>query len=221
MNERLRVGALLTGMLRMINGNLVGALIALVLATAVATVFDLLQPDTINNLPASLAGAVMQFVLTKTALGRVGLLHRGRSAVLSFIGLNICTSMGILLGMLLLIVPGLILAARWSASLPILLAEDVGVGESLGESWRRTEGNTVSILLAFLVVAAPFLVLLVASAAVAAAGPAVMPVSVDPAIQAGLTNLAAYAAQIVGVYLNVAIYAAVTVEPEGVEQVFA
>jgi hypothetical protein len=62
-------------------------------------------------------------------------------------GIGFLSNLGIVLGLVLLIVPGLILWARWSAAAPAGVAEDRGVGESMDRSARLTEGSRARIIL--------------------------------------------------------------------------
>lgn len=70
-----------------------------------------------------------------------------------YLGLMILLVLGLLLGFLLLIIPGLILAARWSQAAYLLADENLGPLEALEKSWKRTEGATWQILVfVFLIV---------------------------------------------------------------------
>ena len=52
--------------------------------------------------------------------------------------LSLLTAVAIFAGLILLVIPGLILLARWGVCFPVLLAERATVNESLGRSWRMT-----------------------------------------------------------------------------------
>jgi hypothetical protein len=76
------------------------------------------------------------------------------------------TGIGVFLGLLLLIVPGVYLATRWLVATPALVAEDLGPTAALGRSSELTEGRrwaVFGLMLLYLVVA---WVIEVASAAV-------------------------------------------------------
>lgn len=64
----------------------------------------------------------------------------GLSKFLPGLGLLILWSLGVGLGWVLIIVPGLMLMTMWSAALPSLVAEDCGVIESFGRSRALTKG---------------------------------------------------------------------------------
>jgi len=83
---------------------------------------------------ANLGGGIWLIVMVLTGLG----LRDGNAVLAAFFGINLLAGLGIILGMILLIVPGLILAARWSAANAALLAEGDGVNAALGRSWHMT-----------------------------------------------------------------------------------
>lgn len=62
-----------------------------------------------------------------------------RLRVASVFGVGLIYGLGVGLGLLLLILPGIYVAARWFVAVPILLAEDVSASEALSASWDRTE----------------------------------------------------------------------------------
>jgi uncharacterized membrane protein len=79
------------------------------------------------------------------------------------------TGIGVFLGLLLLIVPGVYLATRWVVATPALVAEDLGPTAALGRSSELTEGRrwaVFGLMLLYLVFA---WVVEVAFAAIAAA----------------------------------------------------
>jgi hypothetical protein len=68
-------------------------------------------------------------------------------------GMAILIGLGLCLGLILLIVPGIILGLTWSVALPVLVLEDRGVFDSFGRSAALTRGKRWSIfLLYFLIV---------------------------------------------------------------------
>lgn len=52
---------------------------------------------------------------------------------------------GIILGLLLLVIPGVYLWVRLYLAPPAVIVDDCGPVEALGESWSRTAGNTVTV----------------------------------------------------------------------------
>jgi hypothetical protein len=71
--------------------------------------------------------------------------------ILPLIGLGILMTLGIMLGLVLLVIPGLILALMWIVSSPVMMAEDKGIIDSLKRSAELTKGSKRWILLLFVV----------------------------------------------------------------------
>lgn len=67
-------------------------------------------------------------------------LSAGLAVALPLIGLSIVMALGVGLGFLLLIVPGIILYVIWSVATPALVAERIGVFDALGRSRELTRG---------------------------------------------------------------------------------
>lgn len=77
------------------------------------------------------------------------------SAFLGALGINFLTGLGMVLGLILLIVPGVILALGWSVALPWRVANGKGVRAAIKGSWALTKGSRWRILgLAAILVAA-------------------------------------------------------------------
>ena len=72
------------------------------------------------SIPAALRGALPHF--------------------LPLVAINILLALGIGLGFVLLIIPGLFLLVKWSASVPARVSEGRGIIESFKRSWSLTEG---------------------------------------------------------------------------------
>jgi Uncharacterised protein family (UPF0259) len=73
-------------------------------------------------------------------------------AILPLIGFSILAGIGVALGLVLLIVPGLVLLTFWSVGAPAIVAERVGVFEAFGRSWNLVKGNAWSVFGALVVV---------------------------------------------------------------------
>lgn len=54
---------------------------------------------------------------------------------------SLVSTLAMLAGLVLLVIPGLILLLRWAVVYPAMLAEDQGVGGSLRRSWDLTRGH--------------------------------------------------------------------------------
>ena len=124
--------------------------------TVVNIAFDSISTGTGATLPAGIASLAAQYYLTASSLERLGLREPGgRNRFGAFWGLNILSGLGILLGYLLLILPGIYLSARWVAASAALLAEDGTVNNALGESWAITKPSLWPIIGVLLVIFVP------------------------------------------------------------------
>lgn len=77
-------------------------------------------------------------------------LRAGLAKFLPMIGLLILWYIGIILGFALLIVPGIILVAMWSAAVPAMVGENQSVFASFGRSRELTRGMRMSIFVTWL-----------------------------------------------------------------------
>ena len=70
-------------------------------------------------------------------------------------GIGLCTGIAFMLGYVLLIVPGVIVACTWYVSLPACMAGRTGVFQSLSRSRRLTRGHRLPVFVAVLAVLLP------------------------------------------------------------------
>ena len=130
----------------------------------------IIGPILIMSLISVVISALVQGALTRATVvasegGKVSFgdsLSTGLSVALPLIGLAIVSGIGIMLGMILLVVPGIILALMWSVAVPALVVERVGVFEALRRSSALTKGAKWKILgLALVIIVAYWLVSIV------------------------------------------------------------
>jgi hypothetical protein len=117
----------------------------------------------ISALIGLVIAALVQAALTRATVsaseGRAATfgesLGTGFSMILPVIGLSILFGIGVMFGMILLIVPGVILALMWSVAVPALVIERQGVFAAFGRSADLTKGARWKIfgLVCILVVA--------------------------------------------------------------------
>jgi hypothetical protein len=69
------------------------------------------------------------------------------------LGISILTGLGALLGMLLLIVPGIFLAVAWSIALPVRIDGKPGVTDAMVQSFEMTRGSRWAIFAVWLIFA--------------------------------------------------------------------
>jgi hypothetical protein len=99
----------------------------------------------------AVANLVGSYLLLRRFLAHHGRSEEGGSPFWPFVGMWIISWLGIVVGFILLIVPGVILLVRWSAASGFLLGRREGVIDSLGASWEATRGHSWSIFLAAIV----------------------------------------------------------------------
>jgi hypothetical protein len=104
---------------------------------------------------AIVQGAVVELVGNRhdgRPLRPVGaVLRLGRDRVLPLIGALLFYVVGVALGLVLLIVPGLMIAARWSLLVPIIVREELGLGEARDRSTKLVQEQTATVLMIVLV----------------------------------------------------------------------
>lgn len=85
-------------------------------------------------------------------------LATGLRSFLPLIGLSILMGLAIVCGLILLIVPGVMLACAWCVAVPSLVAENRGVFDSFQRSAELTRGNRWTIFALFVVYVVIFMV---------------------------------------------------------------
>lgn len=104
----------------------------------------------------SAVGIVCAYPFIDVMVRRTGLRSRKEGDVyLAFFALSILSALGVFVGFILIIFPGLYIMARWSIAQPLIIARGGGPISALGESWERTEDNAFQILVAELVFLVP------------------------------------------------------------------
>jgi len=73
-----------------------------------------------------------------------------KGRILSIALIMIGTGIGIFIGFILLIVPGIILALMWALVIPVAVLEDTGLGDSISRSSELTKGSRLRILVIYI-----------------------------------------------------------------------
>lgn len=94
---------------------------------------------------------IASYWLLTRMMAAVGRPMRGGARFWSFVGMSILAAIGLMIGFVLLIIPGIILLVRWSAANGFVLTGEHSITGSLGASWEATDGRGLSIFLAGLV----------------------------------------------------------------------
>ncbi len=103
-----------------------------------------------------------QYWLCRQMLLRAGLGHVDSFKIFSLFFMAILLSLGIVIGFNFFWIPGILLGAKWVMSPAFLVARDDNLFEAIGASWRASDGNTLSLSLAYAIVCAIGFVALVA-----------------------------------------------------------
>lgn len=103
------------------------------------------------QISATVVSVVAAYFLLTKLLETRGRLGAGGTRIWAYVGLTILWTLGALLGFMLLVVPGIIVLVRWSASTGFLLGADEDVVGSLSRSWDATRGHSWAIFFAALV----------------------------------------------------------------------
>lgn len=98
----------------------------------------------VNILSLALGYVLVSAMLRKGGLAPDGL----RNGFGTYFGIGLLSGIATIVGFLLLIVPGVVLLVRWSASYGYALVDGHGVTESMGQSWRETAAHFWPILAA-------------------------------------------------------------------------
>lgn len=118
-----------------------------ILASALTAIFLLVASVIMQG--ALIFAAVRDFNGEHATLGEC--LRIGLRYFFPLLGLGILVGLGVMAGLLLLIIPGLLLALGWSIAAPIMIIEQRGITDSIGRSWDLTSGYKRWILLLWII----------------------------------------------------------------------
>lgn len=105
--------------------------------------------NTLVNLPIAVVSLIGKLGLMWAALRVMGgksaslseAIRKGGSYFWPGFGISLLTGLGVGLGLLLLIIPGLFLMTMWCVALPAYIERDNGVGEAMSRSAELTKGS--------------------------------------------------------------------------------
>jgi hypothetical protein len=203
--RQLKVGAIIDKTLGVVEYSIAASAIYVVgitIVTAAITYFTLNVTAPLEQLGIGLVkfavGVSAAYLLLEAMMRRTGLRSPADEDVfLPYLALSILYTLGVFAGFVAIIIPGLVVMARWSIAQPMLLAGGQGVTKALGESWERTRG------LEFQIIAAMLALLVVLIAAVIASS-----VMLDQTGVVGIvvTQLASSAMTVMSLAMRVALY---------------
>lgn len=165
------------------------------------------------NLVLSVLSVLIQYWLTRDLLYDVGMMANLGPRFPAFFLLGIVSTIAIALGLIALVIPGVVLAVRWSIAGPVLLAQEQGVIDSLRRSWFYTAGNFWPIFIVWLAIYLPSLGLGAGAIGLEPFLPSPLPALI-------VSNACLYAGIVVGWHAGVALYSLLG-RPEALSEVFA
>jgi membrane-anchored glycerophosphoryl diester phosphodiesterase (GDPDase) len=203
--RQLKIGTIIDKTLGVIEHAVVPAAIYVaVLAplTAAITYFTADMTGALERLGVTLVqfvvGVTAAYLLIDAMLRKTGLRTRTDEDVFfAYFALSILYILGLIAGLIALVIPGLVVMARWSLAQPMMIARGDGVMQALGNSWERTKGNEFQIIAAVLALYIVPIALIIASA--------VMFGSADP-VGIVVTQLLSSAMSVLGAAMGVALY---------------
>lgn len=203
--RELKIGAIIDKTLGVVEHSMAPSLIYLVAITAISSAIgyftvEMTAPtqQAVIGLVKFAVGVIAAYLLLEAMVRKTGLRSReGEAVFFPYLGLSIVYALGVMVGFILLIIPGLLIMARWSIAQPILVARGEGAMAALGESWERTRGNEFPILVAAVALIIVLIAVVIASS-----------VFFDQASPAGIviTQLASSAITVVSLAMGVALY---------------
>ncbi|HEY6817359.1 MAG TPA: hypothetical protein VI168_17620 [Croceibacterium sp.] len=204
-SRQLKIGAIIDKTLGVIEHSIAPSLIYVVVlgaASAAVKYFSLGSTAILETLGVALATMVVSiaaaYFLLDAMVERTGVRTRGTGDMfLPYIGLSVLYSIAVGLGFIVVVIPGLLLMARWSIAQPLLVARGEGIMQSLGQSWEKTSGAE------FKIIGAALLLLLLPVAAVIACSVMFKP---DDLLGIALGQLASSAATVISLGMGVALY---------------
>lgn len=150
--KNLDIGTIIDRTVDVFSKNIVAGLVFIVVFAALGSTTDFLSQGAqlraaLFSLIIGLASIFGSYFLAVAMLRKDGLMaYQGPARLLPFLGLGILTGIAIVFGFILFIIPGLILMARWSIASATLVAEGRGITDSMGESWEKTRGSELPII---------------------------------------------------------------------------
>ena len=203
--RELKIGAIIEKALAVLERSSAPALIymaGMTVVTGAITYFalDFASPTTLGviEIVKAVIGVVAAYFLLESMVRRTGIRTRGEDDVfLGYLGLSVLYSLGVMLGFILLIIPGLLVMARWSLAQPMLVARGDGVMKALGNSWEQTRGNEFSIIIAALALIAVPIAIIIAAGSM---------FEREDIVGIVITQLASSATTVVSLSIGVALY---------------
>ena len=162
---------------------------------------------------ATVASVVATYLLLTRFLAARGRLRAGGSRFWPYLGMAILSGIAVILGLIVLIVPGIFLLVRWSAASGFLIGARQSVTGALGASWDATEGHGWAIFFSAVIL---FVGVVLGAALVGA----VLGLAGGPVADVGSAFLEAAAGGVFAAF-GIAVYCRVHDDAHEISEVFA
>jgi hypothetical protein len=148
--RKLGIGEAMAGTVRVLRDHTLPVAIYVVALAGLGVASDLVLPNGPMFLD-SIAGFFAGYFLYDHILKSEGMTAPDRTGTSfgSYLGVSILSGLGLILGLLLFVVPGLILAARWTIAAPLVVAHGMGATEAMRESWELTRASQWQLVLLY------------------------------------------------------------------------
>jgi len=130
--------------------------------------------------------------------------------------ITVLATLGMMVGFVLLVVPGIILALAWSVIAPVRVTENTGILETFGRSARLTKGHRGSLFLLMLLFGVVVVVLDFVIRPLAGVSLVATPGAATPLVLVALTALVQILTAMIGASLYASAYYELRVIKEGV-----
>lgn len=223
MDERLDVAAILGRMASVVAANSAAAIVYVVAITAISSITDLLSETApgigvISGIAQLAGGYLLLLALVRGA----GVRREGEGGGFgAYFVVGILGGLGMLLGFLLLVVPGIVLMVRWLAADSMVLSEDKRASEALSASWDMTRDQFWPLLAVMLIGLAPFVVGVVLLGVGTGFYEVIQLEGLGYQIGVVITNALASAYTVYSSSLSVAVYWLLRVDRQIIDEVFA
>lgn len=149
---KLGVGEIISGTLSALAARPLPYILYALALAGLGTAFDQYAPAvsaSVPNIIGIITGyAFLRFLFEADGMGGSRTFGAGLA---SYFGAAFLSGLGMILGLILLVVPGLILAARWSIATGLVLRDDAHASDSLKRSWELTRASQWSLVGAYCV----------------------------------------------------------------------
>ena len=211
---RFEVGNLLWDTVELMRANVWRIAIALGVMACCGILSDLASPNaSAGSLLFNLLALFFQFWLTVTLLDEAGMREARAGGIGALFVVSLIGQVGMVLGLIALVIPGIILAVRWSISVPIALSARVSAIEALRRSWHETDGHFWPILALLAIIYLPLIVVSLGFSALTAESASTAAIVI--------LNVAISIMLVVGWHAAVAMFLAAQIKAQSLEEVFA